>query len=62
MGTPEQITPQTVAGLPDQPLEEGVNGLPELSAYVAITSLKKAADQNSTAQGGNDVTENHKIL
>jgi hypothetical protein len=40
MVEPKPVTPETVADLPPQPLSEGVNGLPELSAHVAIMAKK----------------------
>lgn len=36
------VTRETVANLPDAPLEDGVSGIPELSAHVAILSRKSA--------------------
>ena len=38
---PTPVSPETTKGLPDAPLEEGVSGLPELSAHIAILSRKR---------------------
>ena len=43
------VTRENTAHLPDATLEEGVNGLPELSAHVAILSRKSAKPAKSSA-------------
>jgi hypothetical protein len=45
--TPPQVSPETIADLPDQPLDEGVNPIGELSAHVAILSRKGNSMSNA---------------
>jgi hypothetical protein len=49
---PALITTEDVADFPDQLLEEGVNGLPELRAHVAILSKKGKKDEQLHPRAG----------